>query len=285
MSPGRSEDSHSARSLTIPGVVNARDLGGLSGRDGRIRTGVLVRSAEWTFAKATGQKAIGTMNMTHAVDLRSDGERQWRPDPFIQGITRLPVDVMGDGHAVSRLAMVVLESANGSDVDSFHLEPLLNDPEVAFRELGQGRARTKFLSGYRAFADSTKARQGLSLILALLADRQRVAVHCAAGKDRTGWVIATILLYLKVPYEKVLADYLQSRDELAAAVTNVLERAEAKGVDPSLVEPLLTVREEYLETFLRQVDISFGSIDRYVEEGLGLGPLRGARLRSALLEG
>lgn len=273
------------RSLTIPGVVNARDLGGLSGRDGRIRKGVLVRSAEWTFATAAGQEAIGSMSMSHAVDLRSDAERQWRPDPPIPGITRLPVDVMGDGHAVSRLAMVVLESANGSDVDSFHLEPLLNDPAATFRELGEGRAREKFLSGYRAFADSTKARQGLSLVLTLLAGGHRVAVHCAAGKDRTGWVIATILLYLKVPYDIVLADYLQSRDELAAAVNDVLNRAEAKGVDPALVEPLLNVREEYLETFLRQVDISFGSIDCYVKEGLGLGSLGGARLRSALLEG
>jgi len=43
-----------------------------------------------------------------------------------------------------------------------------------------------------------------------------VSFQCTAGKDRTGWGAAVLLLLLGVPYETVEADYLESNQTLYA---------------------------------------------------------------------
>jgi len=270
--------------IEAPGVFNLRDLGGMPCTGGQIRPGVFIRSSEWTFATSAGQQALASLGLTHVVDLRSDGERQWRADPVIPGLMKVPIDVVGNHHAVSRLAVVLLEAASDEATDSFHLEPRLANPSLAMRELGEGKARERFLASYRAFCDAERARQALRQVVHLITEESKVGIHCAAGKDRTGWAVASILWYLGVSWDAVLADYLKSNELLGDAISRVLQRFAEAGGDPGLIEPMLVVSEDYLNAFRLQVQESFGSITSYVEVGLGLGPTGGAALRSALTE-
>jgi protein-tyrosine phosphatase len=58
----------------------------------------------------------------------------------------------------------------------------------------------------------------------------------------------------------------------------------ALGGDPELLRPLVDVRAEYLDAALQAVSRSFGTIERYVADGLGLDPPTRSALREAFLE-
>jgi protein-tyrosine phosphatase len=60
-----------------------------------------------------------------------------------------------------------------------------------------------------------------------------VVVHCSAGKDRTGWAIALVLLALGVPEQLVVDDYLRSNEAQALRMANVARSTES-GLDPAL---------------------------------------------------
>jgi protein-tyrosine phosphatase len=180
--------------------------------------------------------------------------------------------------------MVLLETAALGSTDTYYLEPLLADPNHAIQELGEGRAHVRCLRAYRSFCESDQARDALGLVMSLLAEGNRMGIHCAVGKDRTGWAIASILWYLGVDWDDVLVDYLKSNDSLEFATSRVLERVSQLGGDPGVIEPMLVVREEYLMEFRRAVISRFGSITSYVEDGLGLGSAGGSALRVAMIK-
>jgi protein-tyrosine phosphatase len=90
------------------------------------------------------------------------------------------------------------------------------------------------------------AQRSVATIMRAVADTEgSVLVHCAAGKDRTGWTIATLLTILGADRDTILQDYLLSnaamgslRDWLAAKYGDRFDGDSA----------LLGVDQRYLET-------------------------------------
>lgn len=270
--------------LQVPGIFNMRDAGGFACDGGQVRLGRLIRSTEWTFLTPEGRTPLADLRLSAVIDLRTDRERAWRPDPSVPSVRRLAVDVVGGDRTVGRLAMALLETAAGEGSEAFDSDPLLSDARLAQEQLGDGRGRSKLLHAYRNFSDNPAARAGLADIMRMLADGERAAVHCAVGKDRTGWAIASVLLFLGVDWDDVVDDYLDSNRLLGEAVDLLLARVSDRGGDPDAIKTMLVVREEYLETFRTTMIESYGSIEGYVRDGLCLGPEVGARLREALVE-
>jgi len=63
-------------------------------------------------------------------------------------------------------------------------------------------------------------------VVALVASAEpAVLLHCAAGKDRTGLVVATVLASLGAAREHIVADYVRTRENMPA----VIERLTAEG--------------------------------------------------------
>jgi protein-tyrosine phosphatase len=91
------------------------------------------------------------------------------------------------------------------------------------------------------------------------------------------------LLALGVARDAVYDDFLASNIELADPVARIRARLAMDGIDPDVVEPMLTVRASYLDTALAEVDRSFGSIEGYLVRGLGLDVAVQRRLRSVCL--
>jgi protein-tyrosine phosphatase len=93
-----------------------------------------------------------------------------------------------------------------------------------------------------------------------------------------------LLLLLGVPDEVVLEEYLLSGPVIAALFAPQLAAFEAIGGDPALLRPLVEVREEYLEAGLAAMRASYGTVEQYLGDGLGVdGATRGA-LRVAFVE-
>ena len=85
-----------------------------------------------------------------------------------------------------------------------------------------------------------------------------VLVHCAAGKDRTGVVVALALDAAGVDRERIAGDYLATGQRidaiLARLVSSSTYRAELEGHDPQQHAPIVGTIERVLEL----VDVRFG---------------------------
>ena len=107
-----------------------------------------------------------------------------------------------------------------------------------------------------------------------------VLVHCTAGKDRTGIVIAVLLRAVGVRRDDVLADYLRTE----ANLTRLWAALTAAGVPSPRNTALLGVHAEALEGVLDEVDATEGGAAGWLVEH-GADPADIARLSTRLLSG
>jgi protein-tyrosine phosphatase len=159
------------------------------------------------------------------------------------------------------------------------------DPAAAREALAGGRAEALWMDQYRAFVRLASARAAYGGLLRDLAcpTNRPALVHCATGKDRTGWIVAVLQLRLDVPEDAVMAHYLESREHLAPLLERMLAGLAERGGDPELFRPVLDVRPGYLEAGLEEVRAMYGSIEAYVSDGLGVDEETLQALREAFL--
>lgn len=152
--------------------------------------------------------------------------------------------------------------------------------------LGGGRGIAMFREKYRQFVSLGSAREAYGVLFRGLAepDELPALIHCATGKDRTGWAIAALQLLFGVADDVVRDDFLASNDELGPTLQPVIDRFVAAGGDASIFEPMARVRAEYLEIALDEVARRFGSIEAYFADGLGLDASIQDRLRDVFVE-
>ena len=119
---------------------------------------------------------------------------------------------------------------------------------------------------------------------ALLAGGVPALLHCAAGKDRTGFASAMLLSALGSPRSVIEAEYLRSNDHVnAARIRSIVEAHTGRRIAWRTAAGM-TCRPEYLEAAMTAAAHAHGSLDGYLEEELGLTPARRQELQRLLLE-
>lgn len=167
------------RSLVLQGAVNVRDLGGLPLADGGVvRPGRLLRSDSLSSLSTTDVASLlGERRLGLIIDLRAPGE----------------VEVDGRGLLAEedvRFANLPLRGAAETRLD---LAAQGEDGDLALHYVG-------YLE---------HSAEAVVAAVRLLADHEAptAVVHCAAGKDRTGVLVAIVLDAVGVPHEEIVADY------------------------------------------------------------------------------
>lgn len=94
-----------------------------------------------------------------------------------------------------------------------------------------------------------------------------------------------MLTLLGVSRDDVMRDYMLTNTQLLPTLKPVVERFAAAGGDPELLQPVLGVRPEYLESAFDEVRRRYGSMNGYLAGGLGIDDGLRLRLREALTEG
>ncbi len=109
-----------------------------------------------------------------------------------------------------------------------------------------------------------------------------VLVHCAAGKDRTGVVVALALDAADVDRDMIVSDYAATGERVDAILDRLLAsptyRGELEGSDPGVHEP----HPEVMERFFELVDEHLGgSVPWLATHGLSNEDLDRLRRRLA----
>jgi protein-tyrosine phosphatase len=256
--------------IAIATAANLRDIGGWpTSAGGRVRSGVVYRSAELSRLHGDDLSAFGELGVRTVFDLRTAAEATRQPDALPEGTESVALDVLGVGeHAAPA-----------------ELQQIFEDPSRASEFLRAGQAEGYFETAYRAFVTLPSARSAYQrLFEGIAAAEGPVLYHCTTGKDRTGWATAVLFRLLGVPDEQVLEEYLLTNTELLPMVQPWMDQFAAGGGDPQLLMPILGVQESYLEAAFAQMQESFGAVEDYLVTGLGLSPTTLEALRDKLLK-
>ncbi len=109
-----------------------------------------------------------------------------------------------------------------------------------------------------------------------------ILVHCHAGKDRTGVVVALVLLLAGVTTDAIADDYALSGVQLADMLARDRVSAVERGMDAVRAERLFTVHREAMVETVERIRVDHGGAATYLA-GLGLDDARIDRLRSLLV--
>lgn len=232
----------------IAGAFNFRDLAGLRTHDGReLRPGLLFRS--------------DTLQALTAADVRYlvDGLRL----ELIVDL-RIGPEAVGEGRGPMAQTPVCYLNAPLRDLS---LTPNLPPDEQTLR----------FYLDHLGSPTSPLA----TVVRVLCAQAGRpVLVHCAAGKDRTGLVVALLLRLLGVRDEEIIADYLRTDANMERIVRRFLGWPRYRDHMARVPPEIYQAKEHTIAGFLGGLDREHGGAGAWATaRGIGDPELTGLRER------
>ena len=239
------------RHIAIPGTLNFRDAGGYPVTGGGV-TGWrrLLRSDGLHRLGREATDLLGGLGLRTVVDLRTYAEAEIAPSPV--------EDFAGNGALTMNISLI------GDDL---------------------GEMPADLAAIYNYVVD----RRGAAIAAAIRSLARPGAlpglVHCTAGKDRTGIVVAFALAAVGVPDHFIAADYALSSLYLDPQHTPTIGRVQAStGLGDRLTSALLASPPELMLHLLDRARRQAGSIADYLA-GYGVTCAELIALRSALVTG
>ena len=234
------------RRLKLEGVFNLRDVGGYPAIGGRTtRWCALLRSDALHRLDPAGGAVLAGLGLRSVLDLRTAAEAEIAPSAL---------DGLAD--RTTRISLLTGDlAALPLELDAIY--------RYMIDECGD------------SIGEAIKALSEGGALPAL--------VHCSAGKDRTGIVVALVLAVLGVPDEVIAADYELSAVYLDAEHTPAIAQLQAStGLGSELTGSLLSSPAALMLDVLGWVRAGDGSVDGYLfDHGLARADLE--RLRAAML--
>lgn len=223
-----------ARIISLEGAYNVRDLGGIkTAGGGTVKRGLVFRSDELGGLTPGDSSQLGALGIKTVVDFRSDDEaRRAAPNPLksVREV-RMGLDC-GNMEAV----LGEVNEKTGPELMKKVNSLLVREGVVIFRE----------------FFSLLERGENVPLLF-----------HCAAGKDRTGFASAIFLSSLGVAEGNIFHDYMLSVQGSRRKFGWLVER------EPRF-SSVVFVRPEYLGAAFDTIKESYGSVEGYLTDELGV---------------
>jgi protein-tyrosine phosphatase len=238
--------------VDVEGCFNVRDAGGWPTEDGRrMATGMLYRADEPVRLTSTGRDAIGSLGLAAVIDLRQQHQ-------------------VDRGHLFADLAITHHIPIVDRLIDTSDPPALESADDIA-----------------ELYVDMV-ARGGERLVgavdtVAEHLERGPVLIHCVAGKDRTGIVVALVQAAIGVTLPSIVAEYARSDEPTRRRRAAMI--AEPLPDDPPVArspEMLWTATPETMAAFAQLVIATHGSLAAW-PAALGISPATVDQLRRLLL--
>lgn len=257
----------SAAAPLLAGARNFRAVKPYEAADGRkLRAATLFRSGELSRLSAADLNTLAGLHIKLVCDLRSPREQGEYPSAW----------------PVTAPRHLILPDAARDDAG----------PEAIFRLIdtheGERGAVLAMDRLYRRkpliFAPALRALTGEILAGGALP----LLIHCHAGKDRTGFIIAMLLAILGVSLADIMDDYETTarffpEDKEISQITEWARRGYGHHLTVIKARPLVQSRPDYLAASFDEITRIHGGVEGYVAAALGLDADMVAQLRDILL--
>lgn len=232
-------------------ITNFRDLGGIKNKEGKtVKSKKLLRSGHLVnLDKKTQITLTDTFNLTRIIDFRREFEISEAPDTPIEDVEYVNLDLLGK-----------MNAKNSSLAD--------------FAKLKSIEAVDKHMLGvYEDLILNPGAQEGFTEFMDyILANKNGATIfHCFAGKDRTGYATALLLLLLDVEKEEIYKDFLVTNTERKLANDALVQQFREQGFSEEQLDSLATalyVKKEYLDHAFNLIENKFDTAENYAVECL-----------------
>jgi protein-tyrosine phosphatase len=249
-------------SIYFRSLLNFRDAGGIrASGNSCIREGILFRSANPDTLKSDDMKKLRSLNIRTVIDLRAPHELS-KGYKSVDHADRLSLPLDFQQTTRDRLRPVIYkkdaEEVIADISNDIYLE-ILDASGPVFRQVMERLAAP---------------------------EKSPVLVHCQAGKDRTGIIIALILLAMGVERELIISDFMKSNEALLPYFKKrfLLRKIFSFGLFPyrNMIFAV-EVKQRNIESILDRIENHYGGIGGYLRHaGFDMAEL--AKVRRALLK-
>ena len=244
--------------------LNFRDIGGLPTQDGGIvRPGMIYRSEGPASFEPVHREELAALNIKLVCDLRSEGERDEDPNDWAVAARLLNLDVTADLRVQTNSGWTALKHDQS--------------PQAV---------RIALLGNYVSIPAALRPHLR-HLVESIVDGETPLLVHCTAGKDRTGVMIALLLRSVGVPEDVVIADYERSdvfakNLRLRGGIEEQFEQTFGFIPSQELIDAMIGVDVEFLNAAFDAMTAENGSLEGYFESA-GIDDALLARFRETMV--
>ena len=255
------------RFLPVQGIVNARDLGGYTVRDGRhIREGRLLRASHLTDATDADLQYLARIPVMKVVDFRTEQELKGTGDRMIPGAEYVPLPV----DSIGKQAIYASEKEKKKFTRRKRFEVKKLILMLAFNERAKIISREMYPT---LFFDPDCQHQYACFFREVLnTENGAVLYHCTQGKDRTGIASALLMAALGADRDTIIADFDATNQVYAKDVLKYSRRVRfwgGKGEEVSVVKAILGANTENFVKAFGEINARYGSMEAYLK-----GPMK-----------
>jgi protein-tyrosine phosphatase len=216
----------------MEGAFNVRDLGGYDAADHKtVKWGKVFRSGDLNQLTDEDLETLASIPLKTYIDFRDSAEIAAAPDKRPSSLVHeylLPIET----GSIIDMMKITAENASGLLVEGN--KSFVRNNQDVYREF------------FRIMMDD---------------DNAPLLFHCSAGKDRTGYGAALFLASLGVDRETIIQDYLLSAQYVKEKYAKEVEKY-------PVMEPLMTVKREYIEAAFEVIDKEYGGMENYLTKNL-----------------
>ncbi len=220
-------------------------------------------SASYAIYDRSADEQYRQLNLRTVIDLRASSEMVRAPTAWATvcgaQLVEIPIAEGGEGADTNYMRMLL-----AGEMQTFGVDDM-----------------TRFYIGL-----VERRAEQLGKAIRVLADRNRlpVLVHCAAGKDRTGILVALVLSALGVPDDQVVTDFALTgvlRPNRIHTYAHMFIKADR---DPEVARVLFESPPESMTALLNYLRTEYGGTLSYLRDRARVGDAVIADLRSELIQ-
>jgi protein-tyrosine phosphatase len=268
--------------INLPGVTNARELGGYPADGKTIRKGVLIRTGALNNAEPEAVKRLQEeFHVQMIIDFRMKDEWTGVPDPTVTGAERKELSVV-------EMEDYLVHVGNRVDVGKKFLWKTQDRMALFEQAYEFGMLGSDTYIGFILGERGKKAyKEFFRILLETDPDKGAVLWHCKDGKDRTGLAAMLLLYALGADRKTVLEDYMLTNEYNAQTLEFIRKKAEAADMPPRKRDALLFmsggVVESYMTNAINTLESKYGSVREYLFKELGVDDMGIKKLKDKFL--